>query len=145
MKSLRLLAVVLLAVLSACTWRPDPDRHANQFFDEGRDMIIKAIEKQDASDQQVKAAEAVLARHQATLPGEIATVMRAQRDLFRAVVTGQGSATLERLETALHQVHASTARSIGRMHEEIGTAVGATVWQGAQAHLEQRWARRFRE
>lgn len=143
MKPLTLMAVVLLAALSACTWRPDPDRHARQFFEEGREMIVKALRRQDASDEQMRAARAVLTRYEATLPGEIALVMRRQRELFRGVVTGADSATLVRLEGELHQVQAGAARSIGRMHEEIGAAVGETVWTGARAQLDRRWAKRF--
>lgn len=145
MKPMRILTVVLLVAVSACTWRPDPDEHARKFFDEGQEMIIKALKKQDATDQQLQAAEAVLAKYQPTLPGELATVMRRQRDLFRAVATGQDSATLARLETELHQAHERTVRTIGRMHEEIGTAVGATTWKGAQAQLDKRWAKHFDE
>ncbi len=145
MKSRHLIAVVLMVAVSACTWRPDPDEHARDFFDEGHEMIIKALKKQDATDPQLKAAEAVLAKYQPTLPGEIATVMRKQRDLFRAVATGQDSATLTRREAELHQAHEGTVRTIGRMHEEIGTAVGATTWKGAQAQLDKRWAKHFDE
>lgn len=145
MKPLRLLTIVLLVAVSACTWHPDPDRHARKFFDEGREMIIDALKKQDATEPQLKAAEAVLAKYQPTLPGEIATVMRKQRDLFRGVATGRDSATLVRLETELHQTHEATVRTIGRMHEEIGTAVGAATWKGAQAQLDKRWAKHFDE
>lgn len=145
MKFRYLIAVLLVVAVSACTWRPDPDRHARQFFEEGQEMIIKALKKQDATDPQLKAAEAVLAKYQPTLPGELAQVLRKQRDLFRAVATGQDSGTLARLEAELHQVHEGTVRSIGRMHEEIGSAVGATTWKGAQAQLDKRWAKHFED
>lgn len=141
MKSRHLIAIALMAAVSACTWHPDPDRHGRRFFEEGQETIIKALKKQDATDPQLKAAEAVLARYQPTLPGELATVMRKQRDLFRGLATGRDSATLVRLEGELHQAQEQTARSIGRMHEEIGTAVGDTTWKAAQAHLDRRWAR----
>lgn len=143
MKYRHLIAVALTVVVSACAWHPDPDRHARRFFEEGQETIIKALKKQDATDQQLAAAEAVLAKYQPTVPGELATVMRRQRDLFRAVATGQDSATLARLETELHQAHEGTVRTIGRMHEEIGSAVGATTWKGAQAQLDKRWAKHF--
>jgi hypothetical protein len=145
MKPMRIVTVVLLVAVSACSWRPDPDRYARKFFDEGQEMIIKALKKQDASDQQLAAAEAVLAKYEPTLPGEIAVVMRKQRDLFRGVATGRDSATLVRLEADLHQAHEQTARVIGRMHEEIGTAVGDTAWKGAQAQLDKRWEKHFDE
>jgi hypothetical protein len=145
MKTLRLLAVSLIVVLSACTWRADPDKHAREFFEEGKESIIKALKKQDASEAQLKAAEAVLARHEQTLPGEIAGVMRKHKAMFHGIVTGQDSATLTRLEADLHQTHEQTARDIGRMHEEVAGAVGDKTWKAATAYLDSRWARHFRE
>ena len=145
MKPMRMLAVVLLAAVSACTFRPDPDRHARKFFDEGKEMIIEALEKQDATKQQLAAAKAVLAKYDATLPADIAAVMRKQRDMFRGVATGRDSATLVQLEADLHQAHEKTARAIGRMHEEVGAAVGEATWKAAQARLDKRWAKRFDE
>ena len=145
MKSLRLLTLSLLVALSACTWRADPDKHAYKFFDEGRDTIISALKKQDASDAQLTAARAVLTRHEQSLPAEIAAALRKQKELFRGIVTGQNSETLVRLEADAHTTHEQTVRAIGRMHEEVALAVGEPTWKAATAQLDRRWARHFRE
>ena len=145
MKSLHLLAIGLLVALSACTWRADPDRHAREFFDEGREVILSSLKKQDASEAQLEAAKAVLRRHKPTLPGEIANTLRKQRALLRGITSGQDSATLTRLETDLHQSNEQTVRAIGRMHEELANAVGDKTWKAATADLDHRWARHFAE
>jgi len=143
MKSLRLLAVGLLVALSACAWRPDPDKHAREFFDEGRDMIMSTLKKQDASEAQLQAAKAVMRSNKPTLPPEIADVLRKQQALLRAIVTGQDSATLAKLEADLHQSNEKAVQAIGRMHEELATAVGDKTWKATTADLDQRWAKHF--
>ncbi|MBS1236052.1 MAG: hypothetical protein H6R46_847 [Proteobacteria bacterium] len=49
MNPLRLLALLVVALLSACTWHPDTDQHAHKFFDEVRDMILSALKRQEAA------------------------------------------------------------------------------------------------
>jgi hypothetical protein len=145
MRNLKLLAVGAIALLSACTFRADPDKHAREFFEKGQDTILAALKKQDANETQIKAADAILKRHEQTLPPEIAAVMRKQRAMLQGIVTGQDSATLARLEADLHQAHEQAVRTIGRMHEEVGGAVGDKTWKGATAELDRRWARHFRD
>lgn len=143
MKSLRFLAIGLLVAMSACTWRPDPDKHAREFFDEGREMIMSTLKKQDASEAQLQAAKTVLQRNKPSLPPEIADVLRKQQALLRAIVTGQDSATLAKLEADLHQSNEKAVRAIGQMHEELATAVGDKTWKATTAELDQRWAKHF--
>lgn len=145
MKYLRLLAVGLLVALSACTWRADPDKHAREFFDEGRDMIMSTLKKQDATEAQLQAAKEVLLRNKPTLPPEIADVLRKQQALFRGITSGQDSATLTRLEADLHQSNEKAVQAIGRMHEELATAVGDKTWKATTADLDRRWAKHFSE
>lgn len=145
MKSLRLLAVGLLVALSACVWRPDPDKHAREFFDEGRDMIMSTLKKQDASEAQLQAAKSVLQRNKPNLPPEIADVLRKQQALLHAIVTAQDSATLARLEADLHQSNEKAVLAIGHMHEELATAVGDKTWKATTAELDRRWAKHFSE
>lgn len=143
MKTLRFLAVGLLVALSACVWRPDPDKHAREFFDDGRDMIMSTLKKQDASEAQLEAAKAVLKRNKPTLPPEIADVLRKQQALFRGITSGQDSATLTRLEADLHQSNEKAVLAIGHMHEELAAAVGDKTWKATTAELEHRWAKHF--
>jgi hypothetical protein len=143
MKLLRLLAVGAVALLAACTFRMDPDRHAHRFFDEGRDMILKSLKKQDATEVQLKGARAVLDRHEAAVTGEVAGVFRQQRSLFRGITTGQNADRLVALEGELHKSHEQAVRSIGRMHEELAAAVGDPTWKAAMTDLDRRMTRRF--
>lgn len=145
MKTLRLLAVTLLVALAACTWRVDPNKQAREFFDEGKDTILAALKKQDATEAQLKAAEAVLAQHENTVMPEIAAVLRNQHKLFRGIVSGQNSATLVALEAELHTSNEQAVRDIGRMHEALSASVGEPTWKAATADLDRRWARHFRE
>lgn len=145
MNTLRLLAITLLVALSACTWRTDPDRHAREFFDEGKEQILSALKKENASDAQIQAAEAVLKRNEQTLPAEIAGVLRKQQALFRGIVSGQNSERLATLEADLHKTNEQTVRAIGRMHEELAGAVGDKTWSAATAKLDKRWSRHLRE
>jgi len=143
MKTLRLLAVGAVALLAACTFRMDPDKHAHKFFDEGRDMILASLKKQDANETQLKSARAVLDRHEATVTGEVAGVFRQQRSLFRGITTGQGADRLVALESELHKSHEQAVRNIGRMHEELAAAVGDPTWKAAMADMDRRMARHF--
>jgi len=143
MKILRLMAVAALALLAACSFRMDPDKHAHKFFDEGRDMILSSLKKQDLPEAQIKGARAVLDRHEAAITGEIAGVFRQQRSLFRGITSGQGSEQLVQLESALHKSNEQAVRSIGRMHEELATTVGEPAWKAATADMSRRMARHF--
>lgn len=143
MKLLRLLAVASVALLAACTFRMDPDKHAQKFFDEGRDMILSSLKKQDVDEARLKSARAVLDRHETAITGEVAGVFRHQRQLFRGITTGQGAEQLVALESELHKNHEQTVRSIGRMHEELAATVGDQTWKAAMADMDRRMARHF--
>jgi hypothetical protein len=138
------LALLLIALLSACAWHADTDQHARQFFDEGKDMILSALKRQEK-----------------TVPTEIAGVFRRQRALFRSIASGQNSEQLLALEIELHRTSEQTLRPIGRMHdesmdgrgrprreqavEELAAAVGDKTWKAASADLDHRMSHHFRE
>jgi len=145
MKIFRILAVSAVALLAACTFRMDPDKHAHKFFDEGRDMILASLKKQNLPEAQLKDARAVLDRHEASITGDIAGVFRQQRTLFRGITTGQGADRLVSLEADLHKVNEQAVRNIGRMHEELATTVGDQAWKAATADMDRRMARHVGE
>jgi hypothetical protein len=145
MKSLRILAVSALALFAACTFRVDPDKHARVFFDEGRDMILSALKKQELGEAQLEQARAILARHEQTVPAEMAGVMRKERDLLRGITRGRTSAELAALEAELHKTHEQAVRVIGRMHEELAGAVGEPAWKAAMARIDKRLGRHYRD
>jgi hypothetical protein len=145
MNPLRFSALLLVALLSACAWHADTDKRAHKFFDEGRDMILSALKRQDASEAQLKDARAILDRHEKTVPTEIAGVFRKQRAVLRGITSGQNSEQLATLDTDLHKTSDPALRSIGRMHEELAAAVGDKTWKAAAADLDKRMARHFRE
>jgi len=145
MNPLRISALLLVALLSACAWHTDSDKHAHNFFDEGKDMILSALKRQEASETQLKDARAILERHENTVPTEIAGVLRKQRALFRGIASGLNSEQLSALETELHKTSEQTLRSIGRMHEELAVAVGERTWKAAMTDLDNRVSRHFRD
>jgi len=145
MNPLRFLTLLLVAMLSACAWHADTDKRAQMFFDEGRDMILSALKRQEAGETQLKDARAILERHEKTVPTEIAGAFRKQRALFRGITSGQNSEQLSALETELHRTSEQTLRSLGRMHEELAVAVGDKTWKAAMTDLDNRMSRHFRE
>lgn len=145
MNSIRFSTLLLVALLSACAWHADTDKRAHKFFDEGKDMILSALKRQEAGETQLKDARAILERHEKTVPAEIAGVFRKQHALFRGITSGQNSEQLAALETEVHKTSEQTLRSIGRMHEELTVAVGEKTWKAATADLDKRMARHFRE
>lgn len=146
MNRLRIVILVLFAaLLGACGWHASPEQHARKFFDEGKDLILSSLKKQESSDAQLAAAREVLERHEKTVPGEIAAVLRQQRALLRGITGGQGMEPLIGLEAELHRTQEQAARAIGRMHDDLASAVGEPTWKGTTAALDKRMARYFRD
>lgn len=142
-------ALLLLALtgltLAACAPRaPDPDRFAVKFFEHGKDTILDVLKDQKVDDAQLKAARGILDRYEPTARREVAAAMRAQQELMLGVASGRDSAALLKLEADQNRVQDQALRTIGRMHEELASAVGAGKWNGASAQLEARHSRYFR-
>ena len=132
MKKPALLLVFLAVVLAACAPRaPDPDRFAAKFFDHGKDAILDSLRDQKASDAQLNDAQNILARYERTAPGDIAAAIRAHQKLMMALSSGSDTATLLKLESERNPAQLKALRTIGNMHEEIATAVGARTWAAA--------------
>jgi hypothetical protein len=49
MNPLRLLALLVVALISAYAWLADTNQHAHKFFDGGRDMLLSALKRQEAA------------------------------------------------------------------------------------------------
>jgi hypothetical protein len=139
------LLALLIAALSACAPRFDPDRSAQRFFDKGRDQILRSLEERNATPAQLDQARAVLERHNPAVPKEIAAMFREHRALLREITGGKDSSTLLAQEGRFHERHVAAVRSIGRMHEEIESAVGKPLWSAAAADMQERMARYFRD
>lgn len=142
-------ALMLLALtgltLAACAPRaPDPDRFAVKFFEHGKDAILDVLKDQKVDDARLKVARGILDRYEPTARREVAAAMRAQQDLMLGVASGRDSAALLKLEADQNRVQDQALRTIGRMHEELASAVGAEKWNGASAQLEARHSRYFR-
>jgi len=142
-------ALMLLALtgltLAACAPRaPDPDRFAVKFFEHGKDAILDVLKDQKVDDARLKVARGILDRYEPTARREVAAAMRAQQDLMLGVASGRDSAALLKLETDQNRVQDQALRTIGRMHEELASAVGTEKWNGASAQLEARHSRYFR-
>jgi hypothetical protein len=139
------LFTVLLATLSACAPRFDPDRSAQRFFDKGRTQILTALEDQKATPAQLEQARAILDRYGQTVPKEVAAMFRDHKELLREITSGKDSSTLLAQEDKFHTSHVVAVRGIGRMHEELESTVGKPLWSAASADMQQRMARYFRE
>ena len=140
------LAVLLTATMSACGPRSfDPDRAAQRFFDQGREEILTSLKNQNATPAQLDQTRAILDRNGQTVPKEIAAMFREHKELLRAVIAGKDSSTLLAQEDKFHAKHVAATASIGRMHEELASAVGKPLWEAASADTQQRMARYFRD
>lgn len=146
MNRMRMIVLVLFtSLLGACGWHASPEQHAQKFFNEGKGLILSTLKKQDSSEAQLAAARSILERHEKTVPGEIAAVLRQQRALLRGVTGGQGLEPLTGLEADLHRSQERAAHTIGRMHDELASAIGEPTWKATTAALDKRMARHFRE
>jgi len=141
MKALKILTPALAALLAACSFHMDPDKHARKFFNEGKDMIVSALKKQDVPDATIDSARTTLDRHEKTVTGEIANVLRQQRSLLRGISTGLGEDRLVALEADLHRANEKATRDIGRMHDELAKVVGDQTWKRVIASLDKRASR----
>ena len=137
--------VLLIALVSACAPRLDPDRGAQRFFDKGCEQILGSLEKQKATPDQLSQARAILDRHGQTVPQEIAAMIREHKQLLRTVTAGKDSAALLAQEDKFHTRHIAAVRAIGSMHEELESAVGKPLWAAASADMQQRMADRLRD
>jgi hypothetical protein len=142
--ALLLLAVAGLSLAACAPHAPDPDRFAVKFFEHGKDTILDALKDQKVDDTQLKAAQGILDRYEPIARREVAAAMRAQQELMLAVASGRDSATLSKLGTDQNQTQDQALRTIGRMHEELASAVGTEKWKGASAQLEAKHSRFFR-
>ncbi len=141
-------ALLLLALaglsLAACAPRaPDPDRFAAKFFEHGKDSILDAMKDQKVGESQLAAARGILDRHEPDARREMASAMRAQQALMLALSSGRDSATLLNLEADQHRVQDQALRTLGRMNEELASAVGPEKWKATSAQLEQKYSRYF--
>ncbi len=136
---------ILLLALTGCAHHRTTDGYAKAFFDDGRSYIVKSLRKQDASQEQLDRAKAILDRDEATVTRHIATLFRAQQDVLFAVTTGKDTATLAPLENSAHQAQAEAVRSIGQMHEALQTAVGPELWKATTLNMEKKMARYIRK
>jgi Spy/CpxP family protein refolding chaperone len=146
MKRIVLLILALAGLsLAACAPRaPDPDRFAAKFFEHGKDSILDAMKDQKVSESQLAAARGILRRNEPGVQREMASAMRAQQELMLALSSGRDSATLLKFEADQNQVQDQALRTIGRMHEELASAVGPEKWKGTSAQLEERYSRYFK-
>lgn len=146
MKRITLLLLALAGLsLAACAPRaPDPDRFAEKFFEHGKDSILDAMKDQKVGESQLAAARGILDRYEPNAKREMATAMRGQQELMLALSSGRDSATLLRLEADQHRAQDLALRTIGRMHEELASAVGPEKWKGTSAQLEEKYSRYFR-
>lgn len=146
MKRTALLLLALAALsLAACAPRaPDPDRFSTRFFEHGKEAILDALEDQKVGESQLTAARGILNRHQPNVVRETAAVVRAQQELMLALASGRDSATLLRLDAEQNRTGEQALRTIGRMHEELESAVGAEKWKDTSARLEKKYSRYFK-
>jgi hypothetical protein len=146
MKRIALLLLALTGLsLAACAPRaPDPDRFAAKFFEHGKESILDVLKDQKVSESQLAAARGILDRYEPNAQREMAAAVRAQQELMLALSSGRDSATLLKLEADQNQAQDQALRTIGRMHEELASAVGPEKWKGTSAELEEKYSRYFR-
>lgn len=140
-----LLAGVALATGAGCAFNKKPEDHAQFFFNKGKENIVTALKKVDADDEQLNKARAILERSEKAVVNDIRDVLHNQRNLFKAVAMGKPQDALLTLESELHRAHERAARSIGKMHEDIGGAVGANTWKAATAFMEEKISQNLRD
>jgi len=102
------------------------------------------MKDQKVGESQLAAARGILDRYEPNAKREMATAMRGQQELMLALSSGRDSATLLRLEAGQHRAQDQALRTIGRMHEELASAVGPEKWKGTSAQLEEKYSRYFR-
>ena len=137
--------LILLLALGGCAHHRTTDELAMGFFDDGRSYILKSLKKQDATQEQLDRAIAILDRDEAVVTRHVAVLFRAQQDVLFAVTTGKDSATLAALENSAHLAQAQAVQSIGQMHEALQTAVGADLWKATVQGMEKKMARHKRQ
>ena len=109
------------------------------------DQRIAELEAQlQEANQKALRAGAELENYRKRAQREMAAAMHAQQELMLALTSGRDSATLLKLEADQNKVRDQVLRTIGRMHEELASAVGTEKWQGTSAELEKKYSRYFR-
>lgn len=130
-----------MMLLAGCAIHRTPEHYAQSFFKDGRESIIKALKKQDATPAQLDQARAILDRNEPAVTADIAAFFRTQQDVILGVTSGKDTDQLLALETKMHEANDVALRSIGKMHEELHAAVGDKIWSGATAQMEQKMSR----
>jgi hypothetical protein len=142
--TLLLFALVGLSLAACAPHAPNPDRFAVNFFEHGKDSILDALKDQKVSEAQLKAATAVIDRYQKNAEQDMAAAMRTQQALMLALASGRDSGTLLKLDAEQSHAQQQALHTIGRMHEELASAVGAETWTGTSAKLEKKYGRYFK-
>lgn len=142
--TLLLFALVGLSLAACAPHAPEPDRFAVSFFEHGKDSILDALKDQKVSEAQLKAATAVIDRYQKNAEQDMAVAMRTQQALMLALASGRDSGTLLKLDAEQSRAQQQALHTIGRMHEELASAVGTENWTGASAKLEKKYGRYFK-
>ncbi|MAE96772.1 MAG: hypothetical protein CL910_19155 [Deltaproteobacteria bacterium] len=145
MRFATVLLLVLAMGLSACGRRHTAEDGAGWIFEHGTDWLVDALEEQDATDEQIAAAEAVIEQHQADVTAALTTLLKQHREMVLGLASGGDAAALLALEEPLRTAHVASLESIGTMHQEVGSAVGDETWQAATAYMNERLARRMRD
>lgn len=129
-----------MMLLAGCAMHRTPEQFAHSFFEDGKESIIKALKKQDASPAQLDQARAILDRNEPTVTADLAVFFRSQQDVILGVTSGKDTEQLLALEGKMHEANDTALRGIGKMHEELHAAVGDKIWTGATAQMEQKMA-----
>ncbi len=139
-----LLSLFFLAA-TACSFHKKPDEQAQSFFDKGKHEILKSLKEAEATPAQLAQAEAVLGRNEKTVVENIGKLFQQQRLMIIGVTSGKNTNALLALDQDLHKVHEDAVRSVGKMHEELETAVGPKVWTLATMRMEEKAARYLKD
>jgi len=143
MKTTAIICSALIFVLGGCSLQMNPEKHAQRFFDEGRDQILTSLKRQDLATATIETANATITRHEKAVTSSIAATLRQQRKLLHGITSGQGADRLVALESDLHTANVKAAQAIGGMHDELAKSVGENAWQLVTARLDKRAARHF--
>jgi len=141
--ALLLLALAGLSLAACAPHAPNPDRFAEKFFEHGKETIIDAIKEQKVGEAQLTAARGILDRHETNAKREIAAAMRAHQELMKALTSGRDSAALLKLDADQNRAQEKVLRTVGGLHEELASAVGADQWKEISAQLEKKYGRYF--
>lgn len=137
-------ALALAGLLAGCGMQRTAEDRAEWVFGRAEKWIVKALEREEASDEQLARARAVLERHESQVTGDLVRLFDRHREVLAGVAGGGDTETLLGLEASLHETHVETLRSIGAMHQGLAEAVGEPTWQAASARTRERLFRHVR-